>query len=400
VIRRRARLAAITTTIATLGLAACGGQHAPSTGAGPVPTQTETPAALAVITGDRNSPLAVLTPTLTAMIRRAVSRNAGLALIDAGGRPRLFSVTLGGHLANSDAQNAADQQQLSQAAAALDRVTPVTAQSDPWTAFAEAVGWLRGQGGGTLVVENSGLGTTGFLDYRQPGLLAAEPKNLVTFAQRTHELPNASGINVILVGIGWTATPQPGLTGPERTNLVAQWQALTAASGATVTVDPTPLTGPGPAGAPPVTPIPVTGVSWQPPAGMCGQAFNSNSVHFIVGTAQLIDPAAALAALHNVVATLKANHQIATVTGTTSSEGGQSLNVPLSRSRAATIAALLRQMGLPASQIGPVVGDGCHFNGYIPDTAPDGTLLPGPAAENRQTIISWPCSPGTKATSG
>jgi len=400
VTRQRTRLAAITTAIATLGLAACGGQHVAGTVTDPAPTQTKTPAALAVITGDRNSPLAILTPTLTAMMRRAINRDAGFALIDAGGRPRLFSVDLGTHLGNPDAQNAADQQQLSQAAQALDRATPVTAQSDPWTAFDEAVGWLKGQGGGTLVIENSGLGTTGFLDYRQPGLLSAEPKDLVTFAQHTHELPDATGIDVILLGIGWTTTPQPALTGPERTNLVAQWQALTAASGATVTVDPTPLTGPGPAGAPPVTPIPVTEVSWQPPAGTCGRAFNSNSVHFVVGTAQLIDPAAASAALRRVVASLKANHQIATVTGTTSSEGGQSLNVPLSRSRATTVALLLHQIGLPTSQIGPVVGDGSHFSDYIPDTAPDGTLLPGPAAENRQTIISWPCNPATPATSG
>jgi hypothetical protein len=241
--RRRIRLAATTTVVAALGLAACGGPRSSGGGTDPPSSQSGTPAAtnvnaarpnapagtgpssgaaLAVITGDRNSPLAVLTPTLSTLMQRAVRRDAGFAIVDAGGRPRLFSVGLGAHLGNSDAENAVEQQQLSEAGQAIDRVTPTTAESDPWTAFDQAVGWLQGQGGGTVVVANSGLGTTGFLDYRQPGFLAAEPADLVAFARHAHELPDATGIDVVLLGIGWTTSPQPSLTGPERSNLVAQ----------------------------------------------------------------------------------------------------------------------------------------------------------------------------------
>ena len=93
-------------------------------------------------------------------------------------------------------------------------------------------------------------------------------------------------------------------------------------------------------------------------------------------------------------AELKANHQVASFTGTTSSEGGPAINVPLSQQRAQVTAQLMESMGLPRSQVGKVIGLGSHFPGYVPDIGPGGVLLPGPAAENRQVIISWPCAPG------
>ena len=52
----------------------------------------------------------------------------------------------------------------------------------------------------------------------------------------------------------------------------------------------------------------------------------------------------------------------------------------------------MESMGLPRSQIGQLIGLGSHFPGYVPDIGPGGVLLPGPAAENRQVIISWPCA--------
>jgi outer membrane protein OmpA-like peptidoglycan-associated protein len=381
------KLAAIAATIIALvsGLAACGG------GSPPVQAPATDPAAVAVVTGDATSPAAIETPTIEALLNRAFDRNAGFAAVDAGGRPHLFATRLGGTFGNSDAKNAALAEQMSAAIRALDKVIPATSESDPWTAVSEAIGWLHDQGGGTLVVENSGLGTTGFLNYRQPGLLEADPAELVTFAQAHHEEPDAAGIKVILLGIGWTAPPQPALDAPERVNLAGQWAALLKAAGAQVSIDQTPLTGPAPAGAPQVSLVTTTQVIWDPPPGTCGSALNTTELHFIVGTARLQDPAAAAPVVQNVVAELKANHRVATITGTTSSEGGAATNIPLSKKRAQATAQLMESMGLPRSQIGQVIGLGSQFPGYVPDIGPGGVLLPGPAAENRQVIVSWPC---------
>jgi outer membrane protein OmpA-like peptidoglycan-associated protein len=380
-------LAAIASTIALVaGLAACSG--------GPPPLQAPAadPAAVAVVTGDANSPAAIETPAIEAMLDRAFDHNAGFAVVDAGGRPQLFATTLGGTFGNSDAENAARAEQVPAAIHALDKIIPATSESDPWTAVSEAIGWLHDQGGGTLVMENSGLGTTGFLNYRQPGLLEADPAELVAFARAHHEEPDAVGIKVILLGIGWTAPPQSALDAPERASLVSQWAALLKAAEAQVSIDQTPLTGPPPVGAPEVNLVTTTQVNWKPPPGTCGAAFNTTELYFIVGTAKLRDLAAATSALQNVVAELKANRQVATITGTTSSEGGSAINIPLSKERAQATAQLMRSMGLPLSQIGKVIGLGNHFQGYVPDIGPGDVLLPGPAAENRQVIISWPCA--------
>jgi OOP family OmpA-OmpF porin len=383
------RLAAVAAGIMALvaGLAACGG------GSSPAPAPATEPAALAVVTGDANSPAAIETPAIEALLDRAFDRNAGFAVVDAGGRPHLFSTTLGGTFGNSDAEQAALAEQVPAAGRALDKIIPAAGESDPWTAVSEAIGWLHDQGGGTLVVENSGVGTAGFLNYRQPGLLEADPAELVTFARAHHELPDAVGIKVILLGIGWTASPQPLLDAPERANLAAQWDALLKAAGATASPAQTPLTGPAPAGAPKVSLVNTTEDPWKPPPGTCGTAINTTELRFAVGTAQLRDPAAATAVLGKADAELKANHRVASFTGTTSSEGGPAINVPLSQQRAQVTAQLMESMGLPRSQVGQVIGLGSHFPGYVPDIGPGGVLLPGPAAENRQVIISWPCAP-------
>jgi len=388
-------LGGMVAALAAVGLAGCATTTRQSS---PTRTLPPPPAAVAVVTGDANSPQAILTPGIQALLERAFARSAGLAVVDAGGRPRLWSATLGGDFANTDAKDAAEATQLSQVGQVLARVVPAVAQSDPWQAVSEAVGWLQGQGGGTLVVDNSGLGTTGFLDYRQAGLLEATPADLVGFARAHHELPDAQGIHVILLGVGWTAPPQPALDAPERANLTAQWVALLDAAGATVSVNQTPLTGPGPPHAPKVSLVTAGQVAWRPPAGTCGTALNSLQVHFVVGTATLTNPTAATALLSNLVATLIANHRAASFTGTTSSEGGPAINDPLSRLRAATIARLAESLGLPPTQIRSVVGLGSNFPGYIPDTSPGGVLLPGPAAEDRQVIITWPCAPGEQPT--
>jgi outer membrane protein OmpA-like peptidoglycan-associated protein len=381
------KLAAIGTTIALgSGLAACG------RGSPPVQAPVTDPAAVAVVTGDANSPTAIETPTIKALLNQAFDHNAGFAVVDAGGRPHLFATTLGGTFGNSEAENAARAAQVSAAIRALDKVIPTTSESDPWTAVSEAIGWLHEQGGGTLVVENSGLGTTGFLNYRQAGLLEADPTELVTFAQAHHQEPDTAGIKVILLGIGWTAPPQSALDTSERVNLVGQWAALLKATGAQVSIDQTPLTDPAPADAPKVGPVRTTEVTSDSPPGTCGTALNTTELHFIVGTAQIQDPTVATSVLQNVVAELKANHRVATITGTTSSEGGPAINVPLSSKRAQTTAQLMESMGLPRTQIGQVIGLGSHFPGYVPDIGPGGVLLPGPAAENRQVIISWPCA--------
>ncbi len=360
----------------------------------PSAAQPEVAASLAIVTGDANSPTFQPTSAVDSLLADAFDHHDAVAVVDAGGRPRVLAATvLGGNYGNSIAMSAGRSAQLAAVAADLARVVPAAAESDPWAAFVTAIDWVAGHGGGTVVVANDGLGTKGLLNYTQPGLLEAEPAQVVAFARSHNELPAAAhGLHVVLAGLGWSAPPQPALDQASRANLTAQWQALAAAAGAFVTLDPTPQTEPGPS-APPVTVIRPTTFAWRAPVGTCGVALDSVHLRFEVGTASYADPAAATSTLHSVVETLTANHQPATVTGTTSSEGGDALNAALSTSRALATAQTMESLGLPPTQIARTVGVGYRFAGHIPDTAPDGTLLPGPAAADRQVIITWPCTP-------
>jgi len=313
----RGAVSVLTAVAAGLGLASCGTSPQSVTAVAHAAPST----ALAVVTGDANSPEpGTLTPSIQHLLERAFINHSQFALIDAGGRPRLWPITLGGNFGNSDARRAGEATQLSEVEQAMSRVVPSVGQSNPWLAVSEAVGWLQGQGGGTLVVENSGLDTAGFLDYLQPGMLEATPANLVAFAKAHDELPDAKGISVILQGIGWTAAPRGELDTRDRANLLSQWVALLRAAGASVTVNQTPLTGPGPHHAPKVSVVNAgQTVAWRAPVGMCSTVFNSLDVHFVVGTARLTDPMQASTLIGALVRRLLAHHEVVNFTGTTSS---------------------------------------------------------------------------------
>ena len=207
----------------------------------PNASQPGVAASLAIVTGDANSPTFQASPEVDSLLAAAFDHHGAVAVVDAGGRPRvLAAIVLGGAYGNSVARSAGRSAQLAAVAADLARVVPAAAESDPWAAFGTAIDWVAGHGGGTVVVANDGLGTKGLLNYTQPGLLEAEPAQVVAFARSHHELPDGHGLRVVLAGLGWAAPPQPALYQATRANLTAQWQALAAATGATVTVDPTP----------------------------------------------------------------------------------------------------------------------------------------------------------------
>jgi outer membrane protein OmpA-like peptidoglycan-associated protein len=75
--------------------------------------------------------------------------------------------------------------------------------------------------------------------------------------------------------------------------------------------------------------------------------------------------------------------------GSTSSEGGDALNNPLSLARAKAVKSVLVSMGIPGSRI-TTTGDGSHWPGRVNDIGPGGVLLPGPAEQDREVIVQLP----------
>jgi OOP family OmpA-OmpF porin len=242
--------------------------------------------------------------------------------------------------------------------------------------------------GGNIVVIDSGLQTAGQLRYQMPGMLMSPPGDVVKYLRAADLVPPLHGRHVLLYGFGYGAAPQASLSQPERENVVAQWKAIAAAGGACVTADTTPNTGAELAGMPAVSTVPLPAPPVFKPCGTTVLS-DAGSVGFNDGDDTFRDPAAARSTLSRLASVLRESTEPITLIGSTSTEGGDAINNPLSASRAGAVKSVLTSLGVAGSRI-TVVGDGAHYPGRVPDIGSDGELLPGPAEQDREVIVQLP----------
>jgi OOP family OmpA-OmpF porin len=248
---------------------------------------------------------------------------------------------------------------------------------------------------GTLVVViDSGLSDRGPLDYSRAGMTLTEPEVAATYAAKNRPVSEVSGVRFQLM-LGYTAAPQQPLSGTERDNVVATWEATLVSLGAgevLIASQPRPSIGPETRFTTLRAPVAELS-SFEPPttAEPTTVVFREDQVRFLPDSTQLADPRAASKALVNVVAWLRADpSNTVTVTGTTSSAGTEAGRLRVSRQRAATVAALLVAGGegdVARRQI-ETRGVGTHFPEYVDDRLPDGGLDPLVAPANRTVRIT------------
>ncbi len=370
-------------------LAGCGSSASSSPPlAGSCLTNEAAPVALAV--GARsNVPEENLPALVTPLLESAADNGQQISLIRIDGQPKVFTPPP----FKTNAQNTPARQQ-ALVSYMKSSIVPIlqgqihaqVPQADVLTALDLAAS-ATGPNGNIIVVD-SGLQTTGALNYRQPGLLLAPPGDVVAFLRQKNLLPDLSGRHVLLAGFGYTASPQPTLNEAQRNNVISQWVAIVKAGGGCVSVDSLPNTAAERPGLPPVGIV-------TPPAtpafSNCGTIAleDAGSVGFVVGTANFRDPSAAQATLQKLADTLKQGTEHITLIGSTSSEGGDAVNDPLSLARAKAVESVLVSMGIPASRI-TTVGAGSHWSGRVNDVGPGGVLLPGPAEQDREVIVQLP----------
>lgn len=349
----------------------------------PIPTG---PVAIAAA-GRANAPAAAKSPALSRAIEAAIAQQSYLAIIDTGGTPTVVGA---GELKltakNGPAQEDQRRTFSNQIATTLANLRSNTPEANPLQALAEAAGSVKSRAAtGTVVLADSGLQTTGALDYTRDGMLLAEPSDLATAVKAAGQLPDLTGITVVLTGIGDTAPPQASLDTSTRTRLQAQWKALVTAAGAScVYVDPMPNTQPAPTGLPAVsvvTPPPPPVYDLDRPISLRGDvlAYRDNSP-------ELLDPVAARAALAPLVAALLGTEGRITLTGTTATGGTEADRLRLSADRAETAKQLLVAMGVDAARI-TTKGVGIDFPGFKPDQDDSGRQIPEVAAQNRSVIV-------------
>jgi outer membrane protein OmpA-like peptidoglycan-associated protein len=345
---------------------------------------------LTIVAGERsNVPSTQFPEAVTPLLTTAATHRQPITLIRIDGNPKVIHLR---PFTTTDVNTGAIQQDIDNYVGSVIQILngptlhAATPQADVLGALSLAA--AATPQGGNIVVIDSGLQTAGQLKYQVPGMLMSPPGDVVKFLRTANLIPDLTGRHVLLYGFGYTAAPQGALDQPQRQNVAAQWKAIVAAGGACVTVDTTPNTNAEPAGLPAVSTVPLPA---PPTFKTCGTTVLSDagSVGFHQGNASFRDPAAAQSTLSQLASVLKQGTESITLIGSTSTEGGDAINDPLSTRRAAAVKSVLVSLGVTGSRIN-VVGDGAHDPGRVPDVGPGGQLLLAQAEQDREVIVKLP----------
>ncbi|GAA1633868.1 OmpA family protein [Catellatospora bangladeshensis] len=273
---------------------------------------------------------------------------------------------------------------------AISAVKAEQPEANPLEAVARASEAAAGQG--TVVLIDSGLQTLAPLDFRQDGMIDADPVELVDFLEKEGQLPKLEGKALVLVGIGTTAEPQRSLDTARRDNLLAIWREIGERSGARcvesyVTAQQTAAPDGLPAvGAVTIPPPP------NPPKGCDSVSIrDAGRVKFRPNKAEFVSETDAAAELKAYADTALAKGYQVKLTGTTSS-AGENRNTEnkrqLSRDRAEAVKRILVGHGVAADAV-TTFGAGMDFPGFVADRDGSGDLVPQLAARNRQVILEF-----------
>jgi outer membrane protein OmpA-like peptidoglycan-associated protein len=345
---------------------------------------------LTLVIGARaNSPRPDLPASILTLVHDAAAGGQQIQVIRVDGRPTTaLTATFATHGQNSQIRDHDLQNFVSQTEQFVAGLQPKVPQADVLSALS-----LAGQitpGGGTIVLMDSGIPTTGPLSYLNQNMFGASPTDVTTFLQAQGLMPDLSGRSVVLVDIGDTADPQSPLPKNLQTQVVNLWTAVANQAHATcVSLPPTAF-----ARTSINTAVPVALVQLPPPPSFpdCGTTVLSDSgaVGFVVGTANFRDPSAAQATLGSLAQILIGHTQRVTLTGSTSSEGSADTNQTLSENRAGAVKEILVRSGVDPSRIA-TVGVGSHGPNHVTDMTPNGVLIPAAAAQNRSVTVTLAC---------
>jgi outer membrane protein OmpA-like peptidoglycan-associated protein len=362
--------------VMTVGLAGCSDLPEPTGG-------------LAVVVGAHsNMPKPSVDGEARDALNAAVEAQSHLAIVVADGEP---FVSMKGPLLitgnNTPAQNASRQRNQQSVDDALAAAAATTPETDLLTGLALGARSIAdADGAHTIVVVDSGLSTVAPVDFTQPGMLDADPAELVASLQAAGELPDLSGDDVVFEGLGDTTAPQASVTGGQRKKLIAIWTGIaTAAGAASVDIEQSPLTGNSAAGLPDVTVVSL------PPVMRCTAGtvtLAGGDVAFQPDSAVFLDRTAASDVVRPIAQQLIDGGITATVTGMTARVGDADGQRQLSEQRAQAVADLLIGLGVPADRLA-VIGLGSDFPGYVQDHDAAGNLVPAAAVANRKVEISF-----------
>ncbi|WP_432832411.1 OmpA family protein [Dactylosporangium sp. CA-092794] len=395
---RRLSFSAAALVAAGLLFSGCADEPAPqpqSTGLAEGPAGCPVPTGpISIAYGARaNNPVPELPDGVLAAIDKAAYAGSEITAFAVSGTPRDvdFQLTFHPQAKNPGAQRA-EQDQLNQDL--REQLGAIHAGNDEANPLATVdLAGRRAGPGGTVVLVDSGLQTVPPLDFHDANLIGADPQEVAAALKQHGQLPTLKGRTVVLVGVGYTADPQPALDTRQRNNLLDIWRAIagTAEAACVGVYDQA-------GGDKPASDLPhVSKIEFpvEKPPVPCGTTVlaNSGRVGFKKNVAVFIDQQAAEQAIGEIADAMRKGNQHAKLIGTTATDQSVEFRAKLSLQRANAVKDVLIRLGIPAERI-ETVGAGTTYKTHVNDIGPGGTLLPGPAAQNRSVVVELSCPNG------
>lgn len=367
-------------TAAVFSLGACGGSD-------PAP---KTKQSYGIVVGDRSNTKVPSTDELIGKLPEDLIPGSKVAVLAVDGNNNgidLYNKPVE-KTENEMDQAGVSSQVLSDVRVAIEHAKPIAPEANTLGAITSAANALRDTDGDkTLIVADSMLSTAGVLQF-QSGLLDASPEDVVASVNKD-ELPDLSGIDVQIYGLGEVRDPQGGLTESKRKKLESIWTSLLNEAGAKTVafhsqlgedVDVT--------GLPPVTVVQISQITTVAPAtNVCQQVLPETLIQFVPDTADFADSIVAKQTIGGAAASMKGCPGTITVTGTTSSWGTPEGRHQTSQDRAGRV----RDELAVALNVNPSMivarGVGMDFPEYVNDRDQSGRLIPAEAAKNRTVRI-------------
>lgn len=260
-----------------------------------------------------------------------------------------------------------------------------TAEVDTLAAITKTAKLLKSTGIENLemTIYDSGLSTTGVLNFAKSNLIEGDPSLIVDKLRESNSLPDISGIKITWFGIAETSGGQAVLTTRYQNSLEAIWGAIIEASGGTVEFKHISLSTVETDGdLPDVSAVSVVQDNIHGDE-VINEPIRLSSVRFVADSSEYISEAEAREALMPLAEILKKrpNDQIV-LAGSTASIGTDGKKLSLERANA--VKSTLISLGVSENQIYATVGLGqTLWSKRVDDLDSQGNLVESAAAKNR-----------------
>lgn len=239
-----------------------------------------------------------------------------------------------------------------------------------------------------LVIADTGLSTTGYLNFCKDDLFNTPTEEIISALADEKAIPDLNGVEVVWLYAGQTAEPQGRLSEVQKDKLIEIWSAvLEEAGAASYEFCPDSASSTAYTGLPEVSVVDVDerGIDVPPLKTMI---LDSESVTFDGDLATFVDPGRAEEAISSVAQTLLDNpdNKVYVVGCTASAPGREDFCRALSEDRAQAVVNVLKKCDVPDDQM-IAVGLGDDAPWHVPDLDDSGHQIEEYARQNRQVVV-------------